>query len=80
VTESLLLGIAGGILGVGLAMAMLKFSSLSVGAEAVTIDFTPSLHLALWGLLIATVTGLLAGLAPAYVAARTEIVSALRAV
>jgi len=80
VTESLLLGIAGGILGVGLAMAMLKFSSLSVGAEAVTIAFTPSLHLALWGLLIATVTGLLAGLAPAYVAARTEIVSALRAV
>ena len=80
VIESVLLGIAGGVLGVGLAMAMLKFSSLSVGAEAVTIAFTPSLHLALWGLLIATVSGLLAGLAPAYVAARTEIVSALRAV
>lgn len=80
VIESVLLGIAGGVLGVGLAMAMLKFSSLSVGAEAVTIAFTPSLHLALWGLLIATGSGLLAGLAPAYVAARAEIVLTLRAV
>ena len=79
VTESLLLGVAGGVLGVGLAMGMLQLSSLSVGAEAVTIAFTPSLRLALWGLLIAAVSGLLAGLAPAWVAARAEIVPALRA-
>ena len=52
---------------------------LSVGAEAVTIAFTPSLSLALWGLLIAVVSGLLAGIAPAIVAARAEIVPALRA-
>ena len=79
VIESVLLGFAGGLVGVGLAMAMLKLSSLSVGAEAVTIAFTPSLSLALWGLLIAVVSGLLAGIAPAIVAARAEIVPALRA-
>ncbi len=79
VTESLVLGVAGGVLGVGLAMGMLQLSSLSVGAEAVTIAFTPSLRLALWGLLIAAISGLLAGIAPAIVAARAEIVTALRA-
>ena len=79
VTESVLLGVAGGVLGVGLAMGMLQLSSLSVGAEAVTIAFTPSLRLALWGLLIAAISGLLAGIVPAIVAARAEIVPALRA-
>jgi putative ABC transport system permease protein len=79
VTESFLLGVAGGVLGVGLAMGMLQLSSLSIGAEAVTIAFTPSLRLALVGLLIAAISGLLAGIAPAIVAARAEIVPALRA-
>jgi putative ABC transport system permease protein len=48
-TESILLSVAGGIIGVSAAMLMLKVSSLSVGAEAVTIAFTPSLRLALTG-------------------------------
>ena len=80
VIESVVLGVSGGIIGVGLAMLLLKWSPLSVGAEAVTIAFTPSLHLALWGLLIALISGLLAGCLPGWLAARAEIVSALRAV
>jgi putative ABC transport system permease protein len=76
--ESILLSLAGGLLGVGTAMLMLKLSSLSVGAEAVTIAFTPSLRLAVLGVLVAAVTGVLAGIAPAWHAARTEIVPALR--
>jgi putative ABC transport system permease protein len=80
VIESAVLGISGGVIGVGLAMTMLKWSALSVGAEAVTIAFTPSLHLALWGILIATVSGLVAGCLPGWLAARAEIVSALRSV
>ena len=47
-TESLVLSVAGGIIGVGVALLMLKLSSLSVGAEAVTIAFTPSIRLAAW--------------------------------
>jgi len=77
-TESVLLSAAGGTIGVGVAIAVLKFSSLAVGAEAVTIAFTPSLRLAATGMAVAVVTGLLAGLAPALHAARTEIVPALR--
>lgn len=77
-TESFLLSLAGGVLGVSLAMLVLNFSSLSVGAEAVTIAFRPSIRLAMSGLLVAAIAGMLAGIAPATQAARTEIVSALR--
>jgi putative ABC transport system permease protein len=76
--ESFLLGLAGGTVGVGFAMAALSVSSLSIGAEAVTIAFTPSLRLAATGIAISAVTGLLAGVAPAWHAAGTEIVPALR--
>lgn len=77
-TESILLSLAGGIIGVGAAMVMLHLSSLSVGAEAVTIAFTPSIRLAATGLIVAAIAGTLAGIAPAMHAARTLIVPALR--
>ena len=76
--ESVLLSLLGGLIGVGAALARLHFFPLSVGAEAVTIAFTPSLRLALTGLIVAFATGVLAGLAPAWLAARTPIVPALR--
>ena len=76
--ESVLLSLAGGLIGVGTAIVILSASSLSVGAEAVTIAFTPSMRLAATGLLVSLVAGVLAGLAPAWHAARTEIVPALR--
>lgn len=77
-TESILLSFAGGILGVSAAMLTLRISNLSVGAEAVTIAFTPSMRLAFTGLVISGVAGALAGIAPAWHASRTEIVPALR--
>jgi len=76
--ESFLLALVGGIVGIGAAMLVLKFSGLAVGAEAVTIAFTPSIGLALNGLTIAAGTGIAAGLFPALQAARTDIVPALR--
>ena len=76
--ESTVLGFAGGLLGVGSAMAVLKVSRLAVGAEAVTIAFTPSLQLASAGILLSLIAGVLAGIAPAWHASRTEIVPALR--
>ena len=79
-TESVLLSVAGGMLGVGSAMLTLQFSSLAVGAEAVTIAFTPSIRLAVMGLIVSAGAGTLAGIAPAIHAARTEIVPALRQV
>ena len=76
--ESFLLSLIGGVVGVSAALLMLKYSSMSVGAEAVTIAFSPSVNLALTGLAVAAVTGLLAGILPAWQASRTNIVNGLR--
>jgi putative ABC transport system permease protein len=76
--ESTLLSALGGAVGVAAAMIVLQLSHLAVGAEAVTIAFTPSVRLALTGVVVAIAAGVLAGLAPAWQAARTEIVPALR--
>jgi putative ABC transport system permease protein len=77
-SESVLLSLAGGLVGVGAAMLVLQLSHLSVGAEAVTIAFQPSWRLAATGMIVAGAIGILAGLVPGWNAARTEIVPALR--
>ena len=77
-SESVLLSIAGGVVGVGAAMMVLQASHLSVGAEAVTIAFQPTWSLALTGLAVSAIVGILAGIVPGWHAARAEIVSALR--
>lgn len=76
--ESALLGTAGGIIGVTAAMVVLQLSHLSLGAEAVMIAFSPSLRLAVSGIIVAALAGVVAGVIPAIHAARTEIVPALR--
>ncbi len=78
VAESLLQTLAGGFLGVGLAMLLLAWAEFSVGAEGVTIAFRPSVNLALSGAVVSAIVGVLAGVAPGWQAARTEIVAALR--
>ena len=76
--ESLLLSTLGGILGVAGSALLLSSSGMSVAAEGVTIAFEPSLTLALQGVLVAVVVGILAGIAPGWHASRAEIVPALR--
>jgi putative ABC transport system permease protein len=78
VAESLILSVAGGVLGLGGGLLVLGLGRLAVGAEGVAIAFRPSLDLAVTGGIVAGVAGVLAGLAPAWQAARTEIVAALR--
>lgn len=63
---SITLSLAGGVIGVGSALFILYLTNLSVGAEAVSIPFTPSIRLALTGLTVALGTGILAGLTPAW--------------
>jgi putative ABC transport system permease protein len=77
-SESVLLSLVGGALGVGFAMAVLRWGGLAIGAEAVTIAFTPSADVAAMGLAVALGTGVVAGFAPGWQAAGTEIVPALR--
>lgn len=78
IAESLLMCLIGGLLGTGGALAVLAWSGLAVGAEGATIAFRPSPSLGVTGLLVALGVGMLAGLLPAWQAARTEIVAALR--
>ncbi|MEX0718538.1 MAG: ABC transporter permease [Planctomycetaceae bacterium] len=77
-TESVVLGLAGGALGVGGAFVVLESTSLAISAEAVSVAFQASWRLAGVALLTALATGFLAGILPAWQAARTEIVPALR--
>jgi putative ABC transport system permease protein len=76
--ESTLLSTIGGGLGVVTGLLFLTWSGMSVAAEGVTIAFRPSWDIALQGLLASLGVGVLAGLAPGWQAAKTEIVPALR--
>ncbi|HBO43840.1 MAG TPA: ABC transporter substrate-binding protein [Planctomycetaceae bacterium] len=77
-TESVLLSAVGGLLGIACAVVLLAWGSLSVGTDAIVVAFSPSLRLTVVGILVSVAAGALAGLAPAWHAARTEIVTALR--
>jgi putative ABC transport system permease protein len=76
--ESWLLSSLGGLLGVAGASLLLVSTGMSIAAEGVTIAFEPSLSLAIRGIVVTTIVGILAGLAPGWQAARAEIVPALR--
>src|SRR5262245_13889347 len=78
--ESVMVGVAGGVLGVAAAMIALWWGGLAVGTEGVTVAFTPTRWLALSGLAVSLLVGAAAGLVPAVQAARAEIVASLRAV
>jgi putative ABC transport system permease protein len=76
--EGLLVSLAGGLLGVGLALGVLAWNTPALGAEGVTIAFAASPGLALSGLAVTAAVGVAAGLVPAWQAARAEIVQSLR--
>lgn len=76
--ESILISFGGGVVGTGAAMLTLAGSGLSVGTEAVTIAFSPSLKLATAGLAGSVIVGFAAGVLPALAAARADIVTGLR--
>lgn len=76
--ESFLLSTLGGLIGVAASVLILEWTGMSIAAEGVTIAFEPSLVLAMQGLLVAIAVGLVAGIAPGWQAARTEIVPGLR--
>jgi len=78
IAESILQSLAGGFIGIGAGLLLLTWGGFAVGAEGVTIAFRPSLDLVLSGALVSLTVGVLAGLAPGWQAARTEIVAALR--
>lgn len=78
IAESFLLTMLGGLIGVVGSMAFLWSTGMAVAAEGVTIAFSPSWNLAVQGTIIAAVVGVVAGLAPGWQAAQSQIVTALR--
>jgi putative ABC transport system permease protein len=78
ISESLLVSFVGGLIGLSVALGGLYFSGLSIGTEGVSIAFLPSPRVALIGLAVTLAIGIAAGLAPAWRAARAEIVESLR--
>jgi len=77
-SESLLVSLVGGAIGIAAALAVLAWSHMAIGTEGVTIAFAPSISLALTGLGVTVAIGVLGGCVPAWQAARAEIVSSLR--
>jgi putative ABC transport system permease protein len=76
--ESVVLSTLGGVLGVAGSVLVLSCTGMSVAAEGVTIAFEPSAVLAIQGVLVSLIVGLLAGLAPGWQASRAPIVPALQ--
>jgi len=76
--ESVLLSAIGGAIGTGAAMATLAYAGLTVGAEAVSLAFTPTVSLALSAMMVSLIAGASAGIVPAWQASRADIVPALR--
>jgi putative ABC transport system permease protein len=76
--ESVLLCAIGGSFGTGLALLSLAFGGLAIGAEGVAIGFRSLAFLAATGFAMSVLVGCAAGLIPAWQAARTDIVRALR--
>lgn len=80
VTEGLVMSLVGGLAGCALAAWILSRSALALSVDALSIPVQSSPALFVWGLAIAALLGVLAGLVPAWQAGRREIVTCFRAV
>jgi len=80
ITEGVIVGAVGGLLGTVMAMVLVRFGNFSLSTEGLSVNVTPRWIVFGMGLLISIATGVLAGLAPAWQASRREIAECFRAV
>jgi macrolide transport system ATP-binding/permease protein len=80
-TESVLLSVLGGIAGIAVAYAgaRMLLALAFPGEQGVTIDVAPSPAVISFAFALSLITGILFGVAPAWIAARTQPADALRA-
>jgi putative ABC transport system permease protein len=76
--EGLMLGLVGGAVGVAAAAATLHLGGFSLTAEGLSVVFAIDAGLILTALAVTVLLGLLASVVPAWQAARTPILAALR--
>lgn len=80
VTEAVLLGMVGGLVGGVAALATIRLTRVSFSVDGLSIPIDADLMLLAGGMLIAVTLGVLAGTAPAIQAARRPIAACFRAV
>jgi putative ABC transport system permease protein len=80
VSEGMTIGLIGGVLGTGIALAVVHLGNFSLSQEGLSISVSASWRVLLLGLAISAAVGVLAGLVPAWQAGRREIASCFRAV
>lgn len=78
VSEGGLLGLAGGILGAGLAWGFLRWQSFTMGSEGHTLAILPEISTAAFSVAAALILGAVASIHPALIAIRQPIVKSLR--
>jgi len=77
-SESVIQSTLGGATGMLLATVLLKSGNFAIGSEGVLVPFLASTHLIVVGIGVSLGAGILAGISPAWTAARSEIVVGLR--
>ncbi len=77
-SEGGMLGLAGGVVGVGMATAFLRWQSFNMGNEGQTLAIQPDATVIVIGVLAALVLGIFASLWPAWQAMTQPIVKNLR--
>lgn len=80
ITEGLLVGILGGVIGTVLAAGVLAWRTMSLTTEGLSISVRSDPWIILTGLGISAALGVVAGLVPAWQASRRQIVECFRAV
>lgn len=80
VSEGLVLSLAGGVVGCALAVGFLRWGDFALSVDGLSIPVLAGPGVLVGGLLTASLLGIVAGLVPAWQAARREIVACFRAV
>jgi putative ABC transport system permease protein len=77
-SESILIGVLGGFLGISVASLILHYGHIAISSEGLTIAFSISPQIAIESIVIAIIIGLIAGIYPAMQSVRSSLVQRLR--
>jgi putative ABC transport system permease protein len=80
ITEGLMVGIFGGLVGTALAAGLLAWRTMSLTTEGLSINVRSDPWIVATGLVVSAALGIIAGLVPAWQASRRQIVECFRAV
>lgn len=80
ITEGVLIGVIGGIVGTAAAVAVVKYGQFTLSNEGFSISVSSDWRIVVLGLAISALVGIVAGLVPAWQASRREIAHCFRAV